>query len=598
MLLHLVTGGAAAQPPTTPPTVPPIVTVPVTPPSHWLPPTPISTTPPAPAIPAPTIGSPTATTTSPAPGPGDFGPGTPGGSPSGSGGQPSCGIDSISACVANAIDGFFRRVVDSAFDPLLGMLSSSLLTTPDPSQLPQVGVLWQQSWQLMLAFYGLLVIASGILLMVRETLQTRWSFAELAPRIVAGFIAGAMSMIVASTAIGISNALAVALSGDGVDPNSAAQALTELAKTPSMEGDIFGLLMALAMVVMLVVLLVTYFVRVAVTIMLIASGPIVLMFHALPGTDSIARWWWRSLGACLAIQVVQSLVLITTLRVFLTPGGWTTYGTWTDTGTVNAIVGLALMAILVKTPFWLMSAMRIGQGRSMIGSMARSYLTYKTFGLIRGGGSSGRRRPTARTKKVAPSGPPDPYAKVRATRDGQLMLPLEGVHRVPRKRRTATGQQPGTAPGPKPAARRAARGRQLAFDFDPPDPYRGTRAGRDGQYRLPLAVTRVPATKAPPTPPPAPAPTPRTRRPQQLAFDFDPPGEPDPYRGVRPNRGGQYPLPIPVTRVKPAPPPPPPLQPPATPSKAAGRQLHLPLPDLPVRRRAFHGRTNTGKGKK
>ncbi|WP_280365366.1 hypothetical protein, partial [Nocardia abscessus] len=50
---------------------------------------------------------------------------------------------------------------------------------------------------------------------------------------------------------------------------------------------------------------------------------------------------------------------------------------------------------------------------------------------------------------------------------------------------------------------------------------------------------------------------------------------------------GQYRLPFPVTRVRPAerastPPP----VPPPRPSTPAGRQLHLPLPDLPVRRRA------------
>uniref|UniRef100_UPI003F4A7790 hypothetical protein n=1 Tax=Nocardia sp. bgisy118 TaxID=3413786 RepID=UPI003F4A7790 len=72
----------------------------------------------------------------------------------------------------NAIDGFFQRIVESALNPLLELLSETLLTTPDPGQIPEIGVLWNQSWQLVTALYVLVVMAAGMLLMTRETLQT------------------------------------------------------------------------------------------------------------------------------------------------------------------------------------------------------------------------------------------------------------------------------------------------------------------------------------------------------------------------------------------------------------------------------------------
>ncbi|MFR9773596.1 hypothetical protein [Nocardia asiatica] len=584
-VLLIFTGivSAAAQPSTPPVPVPSAPTTPApatpaptsaVPPSRWVTPPPATPASPTPGVPDSTVPTPA----------------TPGA------GAGECGVSNISGCVAKAIDGFFQRLVDSALNPLLDLLSRTLLTTPEPGELPQVGALWSQSWQLVAAMYVLVVMAAGVLLMVRETLQTRWSIRELAPRLAVGFIAGAMSMVIATTAIGFANALAQALAGHGVDSDSAAAALTELTATGGTQSGVFALLLMVALMVMLVVLLVAYVVRVAVTVLLIVAAPLALMCHGLPGTEAVARWWWHSFAACLAIQVVQSLTLVTVLRVFLTPGGWEFFGPNAD-GIVDLIVALALMGVLIKTPFWLLSVLKIGHGRSLVGSIARSYVVYKTFGLLKGGGhtpggaraaAATPRQPRPPRRRAAVTGPPDPYSRVRATRDGQLMLPLEGVRRVRRPPNPNDAAHPDATSTASARAVRAPRGRQLAFDFTPPDPYRGIRPGRDGQYPLPIPVARV---KPMPSPEPPRAPTrvsvPRARRPEQLAFDFAPPPPPaDPYERLRPTRSGQYPLPFPVTRVKPAPPPRIPPQPPPPPVRSAGRQLHLPLPDLPVRRRA------------
>ncbi|MFI7189934.1 hypothetical protein ACIBQ0_09385 [Nocardia nova] len=582
-----------AQPPVTPPSIVPAqpsVTMSPAPRWHTEPP---ATTPPAPSAPAaPDLQAP-ADPQAPVDPPTPIypGAGTPQDYPSGQG---DCGVTNISGCVADAIDGFFHRLVTSALNPLLKMMSHTLLTTPDLTALPHVREMWDSSWQLVLALYALVVMGAGVLLMVRETLQTRWSWRELAPRLVIGFVAGALSMVLATGAIRFANALAQAVSGNGVDADSAAAALTQLTDTGP-GGGIFVLLLGVALVVILVVLMVAYVVRIAITVMLVIGAPLALMCHGLPGFESVARWWWRSFGACLAIQVVQSLVLITSLRVFLTPGDWGFFGP-NSQGMVDQIVAIALMGILVKTPFWLLSVLRIGQGRTLAGSIVRSYITYKTLGALKGARSGTRTTATTGAKTAAVrrvARPADPYARVRATRDGQLMLPLDGVHRVKRQPNPAAGQPASTPP---PAPKRAARGTQLAFDFTPPDPYRGIRPGRGGQYPLPIPVTRVRPTPAPPEPAPpaakrAPA---RGSRGKQLSFDFDPPAPPAPYDRVRPLRGGQYPLPIPITRVRPAPPAPAqPRTPTQGPKRPAGRQLHLPLPDLPVRRR---GPRTPGKG--
>ncbi len=71
-----------------------------------------------------------------------------------------------------------------------------------------MGELWNQSWEILLACYGLLVMIAGVLLMAHESLQARYSVKEIAPRLVVGFLAGALSLFVAAKAIAVANALA------------------------------------------------------------------------------------------------------------------------------------------------------------------------------------------------------------------------------------------------------------------------------------------------------------------------------------------------------------------------------------------------------
>ncbi|QBS41337.1 hypothetical protein DMB37_15600 [Nocardia sp. CS682] len=481
-------------------------------------------------------------------------------------------------------------MVDSALNPLLELLSATLLTTPEPGSVPRLGELWDSSWQMVLACYGLIVVAAGVLVMTYEMLQTQWTVRELLPRLVAGFVAGAMSMLVATHAIRAANSLAAAIGGDGLDPSSAAAALEQLASTATSPGSgIFAILLLNVLTVTITVLLITYVVRVAITLTLIVAAPLALMCHGLPHTESIARWWWRAFGACLAIQVVQSLVLVTALRVFLSPGGFVLFAP-TQTGIVNLLVALALMMILVKIPFWLLSALKLGYGRSMAGSLLKGFIAYKTFGLIRG---SGARTATALTsrhhqlgaspRRAGPVGESDPYARVRATRDGQLMLPLPSGRRTKSVRSQQISRVTASAATPSSTSRqpKPARGRQLSLPLWAPEP--PPPGGRDGQYQLPITVARVPAPRRDKPPKPT-APSHRG----QLAFDFDP----DPFKGNRPASSGQYRLPLEVRRVAARPtaaaPPPPSVPPPpvAGPPRRAGRQLALPLPNLPVTSRA------------
>ncbi|WP_346051849.1 hypothetical protein [Amycolatopsis dongchuanensis] len=227
----------------------------------------------------------------------------------------------------------------------------------------------------------MLVLIASILLMGYETLQTRTSVKEIAPRIVVGFLAGALSLWICTKAIDIANALARAVMG-GVVEFAAGETLKNLILSP-LNGGFFLIFIGIVLVGILVALLVSYIVRVGLTLLLVAGAPLALMFHALPQTEGIARTWWKAVGACLAIQVAQSLTLVTALRVFLAPGGFTIFGT-TVNGLVNLLIALAILYILYKIPFWLLSSLRVSNGRSLVGSVVRTWLAYKTFGLLKG----------------------------------------------------------------------------------------------------------------------------------------------------------------------------------------------------------------------
>ncbi|WP_139320617.1 hypothetical protein [Saccharomonospora sp. CUA-673] len=443
---------------------------------------------------------------------------------------------------------------------LLDLLANTLLTTPTLDDLPRIGELWNSSWQIMLACYGMLILIAGIIVMTYETMQTRTSIKEILPRVVVGFLAGALSLWACSQAITLANALAKAIMTGGVDENSSAESLKRLVLS-SLGGGFFIIFIALFLAAMLVALLLTYIVRVALTVVLIAGAPLALMCHGLPHTEGIAKWWWKAFGGCLAIQLGQSLTLITAMRVFLAPGGFTFFGPTTD-GLVNLLVALALMYILFKIPFWIMSSLRGGGGRSLVGSLARGFIAYKTFGLLRGRGGSGR-APTPR-KTAKPSGTTDPYTATRATPSGQYMLPLG---RLPRRPAARGAHRAGATPAS--GTRPRGRGTQLALPMDGEWPENKPRLGRDGQYALPLDVRRQPAPRAGER---APARRPSGRQGRQLRLPAS--GE---WLENRPRLGkdGQYRLPITAQRVPRPTPPPPPPRPPRPPM--AGTQLKLPV---------------------
>ncbi|MHB1774257.1 MAG: hypothetical protein ACYCST_21520 [Acidimicrobiales bacterium] len=313
--------------------------------------------------------------------PGTTAPGVPtagsGGTVSG-GTQPSPGLFDITGHIEAAIDDWFRSLVTDALDPVLTLLGHTLLATPNVTAQSRVGQLWRMAEGIADAFLVLFVLAGGAIVMGHETLQTRTALRDVLPRIVVAAVAVNASLGLAGLAITTADSLSAALLGQGVDAANAAVVLRQLVLGSLASGGIFVVLLGGVVAVLAVVLLATYVVRLALVILLLVGAPICLVCHALPQTEGLAKLWWRAFSGTLAVQVAQSLVLITALRVFLATGGPANLGIASTGGVVDLLVSACLCWVLVKIPGWVSRVVFSGsRGRGGIGRVVRDVIIYK-----------------------------------------------------------------------------------------------------------------------------------------------------------------------------------------------------------------------------
>jgi hypothetical protein len=308
--------------------------------------------------------------------------------PSTGGGGSHCGLIDVTCHVTAAINDWFSSLVSGALHPILGLLGRTVLATPNLTGSGQVVVLWGISAGIANAAFVLLVLTGGVIVMGYDTVQSRYTIKDIAPRLVFGLIAANASLALAGLAIGVANTLSAGLLGQPTG-NDAATAISALVLGELGSGGIFLTLVAGVVAVLGLMLLVLYVLRIALLTVLIIGAPIALAGHALPQTDGLARGWWRALTACLGVQVGQSLVLIAAVKVLLAPGGTGLFGLGAGGGLVSLLVVLCLLLLLVQIPLWASKAVRSGRRPGAVGRAARDLVVYQ---FLRPAGIPGRHR--------------------------------------------------------------------------------------------------------------------------------------------------------------------------------------------------------------
>ena len=304
--------------------------------------------------------------------------------------------------IEKAIDTWFGNLVKSALEPVLRLIGSTLLSSPDLSD-GRIAQIWTGVLIIANTLYVLFVLAAAVIVMGHETVQTRYSVKDIAPRLVLGAIASNASLWAISQTVSLGNVLADALMSGKLSAEGVGSRLTSMIVDriflPSGITQLFLVLLGGAVAVMGVVLLLTCLVRAAVLLTLTAGAPLALACHALPQTDGLARLWWRAIVGCLATQVVQALVLIICVQVFFDPNADTILGLPSGGGLVDLLVCLVLLFVLIKIPIWTTRVVlsRQAMGPTMVGRLARSFVYYKAYTMARSrlGGQRPRRGGTS-----------------------------------------------------------------------------------------------------------------------------------------------------------------------------------------------------------
>lgn len=291
--------------------------------------------------------------------------------------------------IRNAINDFFAWMIESSLTPVMDTLGTTVLSTPDLTNNPQVTAIWTTSLIVANAVFVLFVVLGGFVVTSRETLQTRHGLKEILPRLVIGGGAANLSLVLIREILTAVNALTAAIAGQGIDGPAAATAITQALIGTVTSGGFLMTLLVLAALVMAIIVVFTFVLRVACMILLVGVAPLALICHSTPQTEGLAYAWWRAFGACLGMQVAQAVIMLATIRVVLTPNSGAVLGLpVTGDGFLGVLVCLTMLWVQIKLPGWLKQVVLgpLGQskGRGLLGQLITTVLTIKTLGTAAG----------------------------------------------------------------------------------------------------------------------------------------------------------------------------------------------------------------------
>ncbi|MGC9667416.1 hypothetical protein ACNTMW_12775 [Planosporangium sp. 12N6] len=530
--------------------------------------------------------------------------------------------------IRKAINEFLMWVAKTGLKPVMDALGATALSTPDLTNNEHVKAIWTTCLVAANGIYVLFVIAGAFIITSRESLQTQYGFKEIAPRLALGAVISNVSLILCGKAIEVTNALTAAIAGQGVDGPSAANAIMGILYQP-FNGTSPNLLLALLVIaasILALIVVITFVLRVALMVVLVGTAPLALACHATPQTEGLAYTWWRAFGACLGLQVAQAVIVLATIKVFLTPSGLVLLGVpATASGLLGVLVCITMLWLLLKLPglmkqFVLSPLGLRNQGRGLFGQLLQAYLTFKTLGAVTGlgkgkraatagaaarsgaGGGTGtapaRRVPNAGGRPPGPSpapSRPSPAAPVAFSHAPATQTPLPAPAGSNGAPTFSHGQQPAT-PAPAPT------GPASAARFSQPNPAQPATPRPPGRP-APVAFSNTPPSPASPTPagpPPAatfsnlPAAQSAPRRPPVSVtpvFSSTPTPGRRPTAAQRPTTrpsaasGSQPPAPRPATTPAPVPrPSPSPFPRPRPSASPVFRPAPSPPPPPPARR--------------
>jgi hypothetical protein len=264
--------------------------------------------------------------------------------------------DAVFGSIGDAINDWFKGIVESALAPVFDLFSRTVFTTPDLTSQPRLVSLWKVSLGIADATLILFAVSGGAIVMTNGGLGARLTAKEMLPRLLLGAAAANLSLLAVSQATRLTNSVAEAVVGAGGDPRSVSEQMAELVSGAFTNP--FLALLGLVVVVLGLFVVAVFVLRIAALVVLVAGAPLMLVCHALPHTEHIARLWWRAVFAALVVPVAQALVLAAALRIVLSGE---LLGL-SSGGLVDLLVVSCLLYLMFKIPLLAANAVKSGSG--------------------------------------------------------------------------------------------------------------------------------------------------------------------------------------------------------------------------------------------
>ncbi|MFC9973893.1 conjugal transfer protein TrbL family protein [Spirillospora sp. NPDC127200] len=477
----------------------------------------------------------------------------------------TCTLTDVSCMAGKAINGWLADLVDSAKKPVLDFLAATVLGTPDVASgdMQRAREMWGTSRTIANTCFLLIITLAGVLLMAGQSLPGELSPQQLLPRMVWAFVGVNLSLLLIGYAVQFANGLSAAFLNGGpekMNVRAVADVIAGSMLANLATGGAFLPLVSIVVLVLAVCVAFIYVIRLAITMLLIAAAPLALMFGALPYTEGIARSWWRAFAGVMAIQVLQSLVLVTAFRLLFTEAtdsSGSFLGIPTKNDLIDLLLAIALLWVLIKIPSWVARGIWQQAQPRMLGRLIKTFIVYRGIGALmsragRGAAPRGvRHRAPARPTPGQPPGPRPPG-------------PRRPPHRPPPSpppRTPATPPVSPVPPAPMPPVSPPQPGTPPVVPFPPAAPTPRTPARPASPPVVPFAPAGpVPASPPRPASPKVPAPpaspfAPAAPGPVVPARPAAPPVVPFPVQGpapVSPRPSGS----VPVLPHRPGPPSP------------------------------------------
>lgn len=264
--------------------------------------------------------------------------------------------DAVFGSIGDAINDWFKGIIQSALAPVFDLFSRTVFSTPELTSQARLVSLWRISLGIADAALILFALTGGGIVMTSGDVGARMTAKEALPRLLLAAFTANASLLIVDQVTRLSNAVSAAIVGSGGDPRSVADQLAGLVSGAFTNP--FLALLGLVVIVLGLFVVATFVLRIAALVVLIAGAPLLLVCHSLPHTEHLARLWWRATLAALAVPVAQALVLAAALKIVLS-GEMLGLSSG---GLVDLLVVSCLLYLILKIPLLAANAVKSGSG--------------------------------------------------------------------------------------------------------------------------------------------------------------------------------------------------------------------------------------------